>query len=224
MNSVRFIFCLVVFFIFTSVTELYSQKVDYGLIANVTLRKQVSRFEFMVQQNVWFASDASKFARYMPITGIDYYIWKKNLKLDVQYFYIHKYSESRKVTNLHRYQAGATGYYSLSGVNMSLYSRFESTHTKGKPGMTNKWRNWFTFSYSHIKDWVVRPYVSIDFFNMLNRCSRPMELDQIWYATGLEYRLNRSNIIDFRLRAHHVTRFDPHTLDCMFGVFYKIRL
>lgn len=51
-----------------------------------------------------------------------------------------------------------------------------------------------------------------------------MELDQIWYFTGVEYKINAHNAIDLRYRFHHVISSNPHTLTSLFCIYYKIKL
>ena len=51
-----------------------------------------------------------------------------------------------------------------------------------------------------------------------------MELDQIWYFAGAEYKINAHNAIDFRYRLHQVVSCNPHILTSLFGIYYKIKL
>lgn len=225
MNSIRLKVIFLFFLPMVAVAAVRAQQVDYGVIMNVTLRKQIDRhWDAAVQQNVWLKYDARRIERSMNIAAVNYSIWKNYLKLSAQYFYIHQFTRSRKINDRHRYQLGFTGYYRYWRFNLSLYSRFESTYTrKAANNPVNKWRNWLTVYYTPVGDWVWRPYVSVDLFNKLND-PKKNGIDQTWYAGGVEYRIDQNHTLDFRLRAHHVTSKTPHTLDWMFGVFYKIRI
>lgn len=218
----RYLFLLAAFFFLPAAR---AQEVDYGVMLNVTLRKQIDpRWDAAVQQNVWLKYDARKIERSMNIAAVNYAVWKKYLKLSAQYFYIHQFTASGRVNDRHRYQLGFTGYYNWWRFNLSLYSRFESTYTrKAARNPNNKWRNCLTIYYTPGKEWVCRPYVSADVFNKLND---PVKngIDQTWYGAGMEYRIDRGHVLDFRLRAHHVTCRTPHSLDLMFGLLYKVSL
>ncbi len=209
-----------------SLETVTGQKSEYGFVTNVTLRKTFNPYvELMAQQNVWWKNSTNGYERYMPVFGFDFTLIKNRLKLNTHYYYLNQRNTKGKVFNRHRYHVGLTGYQKLGPVSASLFSRLESTYTIGSSdNPLNKWRNRFQFTYN-IPQSRWKPYIWVDIFNFLNKKgTRCMELDQIWYFTGVEYKINAHNAIDLRYRFHQVISSNPHTLTSLFGIYYKIKL
>lgn len=222
--TIRKISCLALGWLFF--WSVAAQESEYGFIANVTLRKTFNPWvELMMQQNVWWKNSTNGYERYMPVLGFDFTLIKSRLKLNAHYYYLNQRDTKGKTYNRHRYHLGLTGYQNIGPVSAALFSRLESTYTIGsKDNPLDKWRNRFQFTYN-IPDSRWKPYLWIDFFNFLNKKgAHCMELDQIWYFTGVEYKINAHNAIDLRYRFHHVISSNPHTLTSLFCIYYKIKL
>ena len=194
----------------TVIAREYSSEV--GTMWGFTLSKQIDRVNLQLQQNVWTLG--KYYERYMPIFTVSYTVIPKYLKLNVLYYYMNQQTPPGTYKNRHRYHLGATFSYPVSHWSLSLSSRFESTYTIGDKHPLNKWRNKFMFSYA-IPNSRWTPFFHADLFLLLNG---------VWYDAGVEYRIDRKNSIECKVREEHLMSKAPQQLNTLFSLGYKLKL
>ncbi len=193
---------------------------EVGTMWNFTISKQVKRFNFQLQQNLWTMGD--RYERYMPIAIVSYNVVPKYVKLNALYYYMNHQSSAGNYSDKHRYQVGATFSYPIKQFGLSLNSRFESTYTMGVEKPSNKWRNKFLFSYAiPNSNWM--PFVHVDIFLFVNG-KRSGEFDRLWYDAGVEYKINAKNAIEFKIREEQLLTKNPQLLNTVFSLGYKLKL
>ena len=202
----------------TVIAREYSSEV--GTMWGFTLSKQIDRVNLQLQQNVWTLG--KYYERYMPIFTVSYTVIPKYLKLNVLYYYMNQQTPPGTYKNRHRYHLGATFSYPVSHWSLSLSSRFESTYTIGDKHPLNKWRNKFMFSYA-IPNSRWTPFFHADLFLLLNG-SQSGQMDRVWYDAGVEYRIDRKNSIECKVREEHLMSKTPQQLNTFFSLGYKLKL
>ena len=156
----------------------------------------------------------------MPIAVVSYTAVPKYLKLNALYYYMNQQTAPNIYKNRHRYQLGATFSYPVHRFSLSLNSRFESTYTIGTAKPSNKWRNKILLSYT-IPDSRWTPFIHTDIFLFLNG-KQSGELDRIWYDAGVEYRIDKKNSIECKVREEHLMSKTPQQLNTFISLGYKI--
>ncbi|WP_337550328.1 DUF2490 domain-containing protein, partial [Barnesiella intestinihominis] len=191
-----------------------------GTLWNFTVSKQINRINLQIQQNVWTLG--KYYERYMPIAVVSYTAVPKYLKLNALYYYMNQQTAPNIYKNRHRYQLGATFSYPVHRFSLSLNSRFESTYTIGTAKPSNKWRNKILLSYT-IPDSRWTPFIHTDIFLFLNG-KQSGELDRIWYDAGVEYRIDKKNSIECKVREEHLMSKTPQQLNTFISLGYKLKL
>lgn len=193
---------------------------DFGMIYTINVGKQFcKRWNVGMQQNLWVYDNMSQVERYMPGVTLDYSIWKNYLKINTSYYYLYQYD--KKYYNRHRYQVGLTGAYGFKHVNLSLVSRFESTYSDKKPN--NKWRNRIQLDFIINKDCKWKPFINTDIFYQITG-KLANQVDRFWYDAGVEYKIDKMNAVDLRVREEHMIKRNPKKLTTYIALCYKIKL
>ncbi len=204
--------------------SLKAEKYDFGNMFNFTISKQVTpRFGAHIQQNIWTNSNFGKYERYMPIVAIDYAVWKSHLKLNALYYYMNQRTADGSYKNRNRYQLGFTALQSAKRIDISWASRFESTYTRGVSEPNNKWRNRIKLSYIISKDSSWKPFLYADLFLLCNG-TKQGKLERVWYDAGVEYRIDKHNSAEIKIREEQLITTSPRQLNTMISFSYKIKL
>ena len=206
--------------LFTFPTNAKEYSSEIGTLWNFTVSKQINRINLQIQQNVWTLG--KYYERYMPIAVVSYTAVPKYLKLNALYYYMNQQTAPNIYKNRHRYQLGATFSYPVHRFSLSLNSRFESTYTIGTAKPSNKWRNKILLSYT-IPDSRWTPFIHTDIFLFLNG-KQSGELDRIWYDAGVEYRIDKKNSIECKVREEHLMSKTPQQLNTFISFVYKFKL
>ena len=90
------------------------------------------------------------------------------------------------------------------------------------PKYLNKWRNKILLSYT-IPDTRWTPFIHTDIFLFLNG-KQSGELDRIWYDAGVEYRIDKKNSIECKVREEHLMSKTPQQLNTFISLGYKLKL
>ncbi len=222
MRRIKSLLFIVAMLLFVAPTTRANEcETEIGTMWYAIISKQVNRFNFQVQQHVWTMSD--HYERYMTIAQVSYTLVPKYVKVNALYYYINQQPTSiKKFFNRHRYQVGASFTYPIQNFSMSLNSRFESTYTIGVDKPVNKWRNRLLFNYN-IPNSRWMPFIHADLFLMTNGANA-WNMERVWYDAGVEYRIDKMNTIELRVREEHRITKSSQQWNTIFGLAYKLKL
>jgi hypothetical protein len=211
----------------SSVSFAQSQReTNVGTSMTVAVEKDLSRFlSVSMDEEIRLVSNNIGFDRSVTSVGLDYSLFDKKIKIGAYYAFIYLYNNDYRYEPRHRY------YFNLSYKEASLKpfilswrGRFQGTYRDENTGeykinpkyiMKNKLEAAYTIWGS---PW--RPYLSCDLSTALNDPVKGYELLRIRYESGVNWRLNRTDYMEFFARFdQYLSDNDPHRLSV--GVSYK---
>lgn len=217
-------------FLFLIPVLLHAQdrETDFGASLSLELQKDLTRrFALSIEEELRLLTNNHDigFERNMFTLGLDYRILDKKLKLGAYYCYIYLYNNDFYYEHRHRYFLSLSYKHVLDqSFTLTWRGRFQGTlrdENRGSYRVNPKYvlRNRIDLEYTIFgSPW--RPSVSADFAVTTNE-PRGNELYRIRYQAGVNWRLNRTDSMDFFLRMdHYLVDKDPNVISI--GVGYQI--
>ncbi|MDH6356516.1 DUF2490 domain-containing protein [Parabacteroides sp. PF5-9] len=216
-------FLFIAFFAFSQV----ERDTDVGLSFTMEVQKEfIKNLSWSLEEEVRLQNNEKGFDRSVSSLGMDYSFWDKRIKIGGYYAFLYLYNEDRLFEARHRYYLNLIVKESINRFTLSWRGRIQGTHRNENRGeyKTNPkyvMKNKFEIEYSVWgKPW--KPFISCDLSSDLNNPSGN-ELTRIRSQIGTNWRLNRTDYIDFFLRYDHYLSI-KETGVLLLGVAYKIKL
>ena len=214
---------IILFFISFSVLG-QERETDLGAIFSVKLNKDLNRqLGISFEEEVRLLTNNTGFDRLTSSVGIEYTIIKR-LKAGVFYNYMYVYNSDFLYESRHRYYANLSYKYGINRkLTLAWRTRFQGTcrdESRGEYRINPKYvlRNRLEAEYNILGTrW--KPYLSAEATNSLNN---PLgnEIYKLRFQGGTNYRLDRTNYLEFFLRAdEYLVWPDPRVISI--GVGYK---
>jgi hypothetical protein len=203
------------------------KETDYGVSLAVELEKDVSRFfSLSLEEEVRLTDRSIGFDRSVTALGIDYALFDRKLKFGVTYAFLYLYNNESLFEPRHRYYFNVSYRETVEPFTFSWRGRLQGTYrdeNRGKYKINPKYgmKNRFQIEYT-IWGSPWKPFVSCDLSNDLNN---PLgnELTRIRYQTGVNWRLNRTDYLEFFGRYDRYMAGDEAQVFAI-GVRYKVKL
>lgn len=224
----RLLFGLILFIPFLSWSQ--DRELDLGAAFAFELQKELkSNWNLSLEEELRLVTNNNDvgFERNMLSIGLDYQFFDKKFKVGAYYCHIYLYNNDYYYEHRHRAYLSLSFKQDLNNeFTLTWRGRFQGTNRdenvrRYKINPKYILRNKFDLEYKIFgSPW--RPSISADFSNTLND---PMgnELYRIRYQAGVNWRLNRTDSMEFFLRMdHYLVDEDPNVISL--GVAYKIKL
>jgi len=219
---------ILLFFLPISAFAQVERETDLGGTFAIELEKDFMRnLSLSFEEEVRLVTNSIGFDRNMATLGLNYSFLKKRFKVGLAYCNIHLYNDSKHYyENRHRYYATLSYKQPLGDFTLSWRGRLQGTYrdeNRGEYKINPKYvlRNKIDLDYTIFgSPW--KPFVSADFSNTTND---PMGdyLYRIRYQSGVNWRINRTESMEFFLRFdHYLADEDPHVF--AIGVSFKKKL
>ncbi len=181
------------------------RETDVGTSLSVEISKSLNRFfDLSLEEELRLVSNNSGFDRLSSTIGVDYSMLDRKLKAGIYYSYLYLYNSDFYYENRHRYYASLSYKESVGSFTLSWRGRFQTTcrdEDRGEYKINPKYvlRNKLDVEYTIFgSPW--KPFVSAEIFNTLNDPYQN-EIYKIRFQTGTSWRINRSDYMEFFLRA-----------------------
>ena len=206
------------------------QEMDFGASLAFELQKQLrDKLSLSLEEELRLATNNTGFERNMLSVGLDYQLLVDRLKVGAYYCHIYLYNNKQYYENRHRYYLSLSYKQPLDEYfTLSWRGRFQGTYrdeNRGEYRINPKYvlRNKVDLEYRIFgSPW--KPSVSVDFSNSMNDPTGN-ELYRIRYQAGVNWRLNRTDSMDFFLRMdHYLVNVDDDPNVLSIGVSYKIKI
>ncbi|GAB6012513.1 DUF2490 domain-containing protein [Viscerimonas tarda] len=202
------------------------REIKAGASLSVAAEKDLSRFlSVSMDEEIRLINNNIGFDRSVTSVGLDYSLFDKKVKIGGYYAFIYLYNNDYRYEPRHRYYLNLS--YKETGFKpfiLSWRGRLQGTYRDENTGeyrinpkyvMKNKLEAAYTIWGS---PW--RPYLSCDVSTSLNDPVKGYELLRIRYEGGVNWRLNRTDYMEFFLRFNeYLSDTDLHRLSV--GISYK---
>ncbi|MCX6271463.1 MAG: DUF2490 domain-containing protein [Bacteroidetes bacterium] len=220
-NPLRFLGILGLLFVGVN-WAVYSQTNDAGLWTNITLEKKLtSRYSAFLSEEIRMNENISEIGTAFTEIGVSYKIMP-GLNAGISYRFIQKRQLDDSYEKRHRYMVDGSYRFKMKKFSITLRERFQSQYSAIRSSETgnipdNYLRNKLTLKYDIRKK--LTASVSSEVFFQLNNPDGN-EIDNLRHTAGLEYKLNKANIVEvFYLINKEINKADPVT-DYVIGCGY----
>jgi hypothetical protein len=199
----------------------------YGASLSASVEKKLSRvLDVNIENEIRFSDNSVGFERNITSAGLDYSLFERKFKIGAYYAFLYLYNNDRLFEARHRYYFNLSYKEIVGQWTFSWRGRWQITHRnenrdeyKINPKQTLK--NKFQIEYS-IWGKPYKPFISCDLYNDMNNPAGNY-LTRIRYQTGVSWRLNRTDYIDFFARCDRFLDAREATVLAL-GVSWKWKL
>ncbi len=199
-----------------------------GASLALELEKDIStNLSAVFEEEVRLLTNGMGFDRTATSLGLDYSFLEKKAKIGGFYTFIYKYNNDQFFEPRHRFYLNLIYKENLDPFTIMWRGRAQATIRDESLGsfrinpkyiLKNKIEVAYTIFGSPIK-----PFISCDFYTLLNNPEESFQLTRLRYAGGINWRLNRTNSLEIYLRYDQ----NPDSRDAntaSLGAAYKVKL